>query len=109
MEFEDINEIFEWDLKKLWKAYQQIKEEESMHLGQETQMIKHGIRVKIPIYYIINEWYEEFPSNKRVKIEGFGKLSIEDFYDEIEERERLIRQVIIDDYERGNPIEPRGK
>lgn len=106
MKLEDPNEILEWDTEKLWNAVQQIKAElEKTPRGYEKA--KNGIRINFPIQYIIKQWYEEYPSTRRAKIIGYGKVNIQELEDEIEERNTIMRQIIIEHTDDEEATKPR--
>lgn len=106
MKIEDPNEILEWDTEKLWNAVQQIKEEiEKQPRGYEQA--KNGIKIKFPIQYIINQWYDMYPSTKNARILGYGKTNIQNLLDEIEERNSIMRKIIIEHTDNEEATKPR--
>lgn len=116
IDIENPDEIYEWDIGKLWNAFQVMLEKEddegteyrTIYYNEEI-LVRKGIRIKIPIQYIINEWYEEYPHTKKIKISGHGKYKLIDFEEEKEERERIMRRIILDNLEDGENTTPRGK
>ena len=98
-------EVLTWDMEKLWNALKQLTEKEEYK--KDKELIKNGIKVKFPIQYIIQEWYKMNPENKRVTVRGYGKWKIDDFMEEIEEREDLMRQIIIEKMEKPEIAKPR--
>ena len=58
------DEILTWDIGKLWNGLKQITEETIEYEKQEKE-VKQGINLKIPIWYLINEWYEIHPTTNR--------------------------------------------
>lgn len=108
MILESPDEILEWNTQKLWNAVQIIKEE----IGQEPKgykQAKDGIKLIFPIQYIIQEWYETYPSNRKAKILGYGKARMTDFLEEIEQREAILRNIIQQNTNNENPTQPRTK
>lgn len=108
MKLDDPNEILEWNTEKLWNAVQTIKQE----IGERPrgyEEAKNGIRINFPITYIIKQWYEEYPSTRKAKIMGYGKLNITDFEEEIENREAIMRNIIQEHLEDEEPTTPRSK
>lgn len=106
MKIENPEEILEWDTEKLWNAVNIIKQE----IGAEPRgykKAKDGIRIYFPIYYITNKWYETYPSAKRAAIFGYGKVSIQDFMKEIEDRDTIMRNIIMEHIEDDEAIKPR--
>ena len=74
------DEILQWDTEKLWNAINMLDNKEDYH--EEIERIKFGRKVKIPIWYITNEWFEVYPSSAKIKILGYGKFKIWDFMEE---------------------------
>jgi hypothetical protein len=105
MIIDDPQEILSWDTKKLWAAINMIDNKEEYE--EELSIIKYGIKIQVPIWYIIEEWFEMYPSSARIKIMGYGKYKIWDFMQEKEERESIMRRVLIDNMEDEGPTEAR--
>lgn len=105
----DREQILKWDIEQLWNACQILQEDEetSQQDLQNIQAVKHGIKVKVPIYYILQEWFETYPNTKRAKIYGYGKYSIHDFMEEIETRTQIMRSIIYNNTEESASTEPR--
>lgn len=107
MRIDNPDEILKWDMQELWAAVQQINEEEENEYEEEIKKIKQGIKLKIPIYYIIEEWYDIYPDGQNINIYGYDKMNIHEFMDEKEERERLMRKIIYESIEDNDPLESR--
>lgn len=107
MRVENPDEILEWDTLKLWNAVQQIDEETDGELKKEIQKIKEGIKLKIPIYYITQEWYDIYPTGKSLNIYGYGKFEVDTFMEEIQTRERIMRKIIYENINNPDPTEAR--
>lgn len=91
----DPKDVLDLSLDELWAAVQLLDQEDLKEFTEEIEAVKFGVDVKFPIYYIINEWYENHPSSKRVSIKGYGKSDIVKFHDEIEERKKVLRNILI--------------
>lgn len=94
-------DLLKWDLNELWSCFQTILTYEEEKRGkledvykEELQNVKEGIKFKIPIWYLTNKWYEEFPAKKGVKVLGYGRYNINEFQQEIEKRKTIMRNVI---------------
>lgn len=89
-------DIYTWDIEKLWNAYNTIIEEGTeKDYTKDTETIKNGKWIKIPIYYLTQHWYEEYPSSGKVKIQGHPtKYSLGLFREEIELRESKMRSIL---------------
>lgn len=112
----DSDLLYEYDLKKLWAVLQTLLEQEDDEGTEnkekyylEVKQIKEGIDLKIPIWYLTNEWYDLYPSTKRVRVKGHGKISINKFMEEKEARETLIRNILLEEYDDGSNTTPRVK
>ena len=97
----DINptDIFEWDIAKLWRMYLVLTRTSNINYDKLTQTLKYGIKVKIPIYYITNNWFHTFPQTQRAKIIGHNKTGLDELMNEIEERSTIMREIILKEIE----------
>lgn len=100
------DEIYSWEIGELWNAINLLEEEEKQDNEEDLEKVKYGIRIRVPIIYLIKGWYEEHPESKRITIKGHGKYDIVEFHDEVDEREAMMRQIILDSIEEGS-TEPR--
>lgn len=103
---ENPNEVNTLEIQELWKYTQILKQEQEID-NTTYNKIKNGIKITIPIWYFTEEWYELYPSSKKAKIHGYGKIPIETFMQEIEERETLMKTTIIQNLTDESPTEPR--
>lgn len=93
-------ELLTWNAKKLWNTLQIVKNEEESEIDQEEYAkVEEGIRIKVPIWYLTEEWYSIYPSGESVIIKKYGKFKLKDFMKEKEEREKLMRELILDNIE----------
>ena len=105
----DPDEVYKWDFKTLWNALKIIVKDNGVHYESKLKEIKEGKRLKIPIAWIINEWFLPYPSGRVVTIMGQGKFRMIDFYEELDHRENLMREIILDNVNGEEVIEPRVK
>jgi hypothetical protein len=108
----DINseDVLTWETKKLWNTVNTLRNDPDVKLKIEPldyEQCKYGIRIKCPIWYFTEEWYEIYPSSKKVKITGYGKYDLPDFMQEKEERDNLLRTLIVDNIDDNGMIEGR--
>ena len=105
----DSEQILKWDIEQLWNACQILEEDEETHNThiEIIQTVKEGIKIKVPIYYLIQEWWEVYPNTKRAKILGHGKYKIQDFMEEIETRTKLMRRIIYENIDNEQATTPR--
>lgn len=108
------DDIYEWTLEKLWKTvktYEEEYTEKEITLKQqykkELQIVKNGIKLKLPIHYLIYGWYTEYPNTKGVKVQGHGVFNIMEFLEERERRENILRTIILENLEDESTTEPR--
>lgn len=105
----DREQILKWDIEQLWNACQILEEDEETPETdlKKIEQVKNGINIKVPIYYLIQEWFEVYPNNKRAKILGYGKYDMHEFMEEIETRNKIMRKIIHDNLEEEQSTEPR--
>lgn len=101
------DEIYRYETKELWAVINLLEKEEIEEYSEELKQIKNGINLKFPIIYIIKGWTTEYPENKRVHIKGHGKENIVNYYDEIDERNALMRKIILENLENNDITTPR--
>lgn len=94
-------DILKMPISELWDTAVIVVPEE--HLEE----IKNGIKMKIPIWYITEGWYELHPNSKTVKVQGYPKNSLIEFMEEIDERKARMRELIIDNLTDEDPTKPR--
>lgn len=97
--------VYQWGIKELWAAINLLEEPEEYE--EELKKIKYGIKIQIPIIYIIKGWVTENPENKRISVKGHGKFDIVEFYDEIDEREKLMREIVLEELSDNDVTAPR--
>lgn len=101
-------EVLTWETKKLWNTINTIKNHEDAEINdEEINKTKNGINIECPIWYFTEEWYDIYPSSKKVKIRGHGKYSIKEFMKEKENRDSIMRKIIIKNIEQDEIIEGR--
>ena len=105
-------EAIQYKLEDLYNVIELIiqQDDEDLNYPDEIKLkydlIRNGINLKIPLPYLTKkEWYTEYPNSKRVSILGHGKFPIMLFYDEIKERERICREIIIGELEEQETIQ----
>lgn len=94
MSFE-IENIYSWDIEQLWNWLDSADLQKEY--PEEYEKVKEGIRIKVPIYWIINDWWKQETHIKKASVDGFGKWELNQFMDEIQERCKIIRQIIINE------------
>lgn len=101
-------DVLQWNIKQLWnETLLLIEEEPKIAKKEQIEKIKYGYNIRVPIQYIIQEWYSLYPSNKTVNIKGYGRHKLLEFLDEIEERETNMRNLIINNMDEEGIIKPR--
>ena len=56
------DEVLKWNIKQLWnEILVMIEEEPKIAKLEAIEKIKYGYKIRIPIQYIIQEWYELNP------------------------------------------------
>jgi hypothetical protein len=82
-------EIATWDIEKLWAIFRDLANEQKM--TEEMQKAKYG-KSNIDIRYLTKKLYEEFPKSREVKVTSYGTYDLFEFWDDVEEREDLMRE-----------------
>jgi hypothetical protein len=97
MSFEiNVEEVLTWETKKLWNTLNTLRNDTDNNITEEDYfLIKFGNKIKCPIWYFTENWYDIYPSSKRVGVKGHGKFYLKDFMDEKEDRDKLMRSIII--------------
>lgn len=107
MKLENPDEIYQWDLEMLYNAVKAIEEELDTQERATLKKCKYGFKVKVPIYYITQEWYELYAPRKMMSVQGYGKFPMDEFMTEIENREQELRKIILDHDGEEDPTESR--
>lgn len=97
-------DVATWGIDELWKNYPDVATDRA-----ELEAVKNGINMKISIRYLINEWYRISAKTKEVFVKGYGTYDLDDFFDEKEARERIMRNSIMDNLLNIETEEPRVK
>jgi len=101
-------EIMTWETKKLWNTLNTIKNDNDNVVDDtDYKSIKYGINVLCMIWYFTEEWYEIYPSSRKVKIRGYGKYLLKDFMKEKESRDNMMREIILHNIGKDGIIEGR--
>lgn len=111
---ESYEELLSWGVKQLWTCFKQLMEDEtedgqkiSVLYQDELYKVKFGVKLKFPVWYMTNEWFEAYPTSKKVRIMGYGKIAITDFMEEKDSREAVMRKVIAELMDQGGITKPR--
>lgn len=106
MTLEQIEQIYEWDLPELW-AYVLAQEDDLTPEEKQTlSLVKNGYSLKMHINYLIGNHYTEYPEAEQAIIKDM-KINITMLWDEIEERKKQLRKLILQLNEEQEVYEPR--
>lgn len=103
-------------IEKLWLCFKQITEKtdgegdkykETKKFKQMTDKVKNGIKIKVPIWYFTEAWYELYPHTQTANIKGYGKFHINEFMEEKEAREQLMIEAIENELDEDTLTEAR--
>lgn len=104
---QDPSEIYEWDTQKLWNAFLVITQETDKY-KEHKEMAKHGMKIVFPIHYLFKEdWITRYPKKKKATIKGHGRFPLAELEEEIERRETIMRQIILEEWEDTGMTESR--
>lgn len=107
---EDPNSVFSASSTELYAMLEVILEENTelrKQYTKELEAIEKGIELKIPILYIVEGWYEEYPTSQKVNIKSYGKCDIHKFYTEKRKRDNLMRILILENINQDEITQPR--
>lgn len=99
---EFIIEVMKSDLRTLYNMFRLtiIEEGEEIEENEDYKQVRGGVKVKFDIHRIINKLYVERPK-QGVIIIGDEQLTLEEYWDEMEKRETIIRKKLYDNIEEG--------
>ena len=101
-------ELFRMTTAELWKTFRSVLFEiGDGSYEKELEMVKNGINLGVNIKWITNKWFKPFPKNNQVRVTGHGTMKLTVFMDEIEEREDLMRDIILRNLKDEKIREPR--
>ena len=91
-------ELYSMTFKQLYEVLMDISED-NKEAKKVLAKVREGINVKFDIEIILNNYYEEFPLKKSVRVFGYGRINLFTFLREVEERKHLIRTTILNSME----------
>lgn len=101
---ENPDDIYTWTTNKLWNA---VKTLELADDHEDLILIQEGIDIPVPIWHLTQEWYTLYPTSKKAHILGYGKYELRQFMQELENREKLMRQLIEEHLNQEETTTPR--
>lgn len=106
----EVEDIWERDIEELYNILLTLIETgevEEKEYEKELCQVKEGMLINIPILYIIEGWFRAYPETGYVIIKGHGRHPLERFFEDKQKREALMRKIIIENTDEGNPTRPR--
>ena len=91
-----MNDLYDMNLGQLWNLLQAQPDDIKQVYNQEILDLKRGILTNVPIIYLLNNWFTPYPITRTVGVTGLGKYDIQAFYDDVQERENIIRKIILE-------------
>lgn len=89
-------EILTWDIKTIINSIELVKEKLSIQEQKEYEQVKNGIKIKFPLIYYTKNWCTPIPRNQKMLIKGQDERpDINEFYEEIQERENKARKILL--------------
>lgn len=93
----DEERVLNAETKELWNILNSMRNSPDNDIkASDYEKVKYGINLLVPIWYFTEDWYEIYPNSKKVAIRGHGKFSLDAFMDEKEERDSVMRGIIIE-------------
>ncbi len=102
-------EIISMDIADLWATYLLMKQMNLIKKKylKDEHLIKQGTKIKVDIRYFINKWYETIPTQNLIIVQNYGDKKLDEFYDEIDERNAILRKTIIENLDNDSATEGR--
>lgn len=104
--------LYDLNIEELWLTLKKTLEENNLtkEYEQEHEKIKNGYKLRVDIRYLFENkgWYEEYPTSKKVRIQGHGKYPLIPFLDEIDTRKIAMIKIIEENQEEKGITTPRG-
>ena len=99
-------EVWKMGFPELWRVFRAVV---NMNDEYEAEMdrVKNGFIVRVPMRHLLEEQYEVYGYDKKVGIFGYGKYPLPDFYEDLDRREDLMRNVILRNIEKESTVAPR--
>ena len=88
-----LDQIPNWDFNTLYEHFELLEPE-----GKVKNKVDNGVKMDFPVEIILDQYYEEFPKTKKVRVYGFGTGALYEFKREIRERKKIMLQFIYDNY-----------
>lgn len=111
---ETLQELTELNTSDLWTVLIDLLDEEDengqklmKHYQKKYEKIKNGIKLKFTIYKCIKGHIISYPDKNLIEIRGTGRVNETQYYDEIEERKKLMRKIITEQMDESSTTEPR--
>jgi hypothetical protein len=90
-------------LTALWSCFKDLEGDKVFREIMQTVKI-NGIKLKFDIRNYLYGDYDEFLDSNNIRIRGCLKCNIQEFWDECEEREKMMKEVIRGLWEEGEQI-----
>lgn len=81
----------------LWSLFSSLDGDDEFE--EIKRRVKNGVYISFNIEKIIKGYIEEYPSNNLVKIKGHRKFSLEEYWDEVRKREKIMRNILEEEIE----------
>ena len=97
-----IDDIYSLQFRELYNVFKQVMFGAAIEDTEIADIIKPKIKrmdgqpIEVPIHYLTEEWYNIYPHAGSVIISGKGRFDIETFMKDIDNREKRMRQLILD-------------
>ena len=89
---EEIEDALKSDITGLWNLLSTLKGDKEFE--EKKEQIKNGINIAFNIEVIVRGYYEEYPDTGNVKIRGYNKTNLYEFWDELREREERMKTIL---------------
>lgn len=92
---------FKERLKALWSVFKDLQGDREFELNVKRKVKFFGIKFSFDIRNVIYGEVEEYFDSNNVKIRGCVKIKLQDYWDELEARESIMKEAIRSLYDEG--------
>ena len=99
----EIEEALGGGLRKLWGLISTLRG--NVEFERAKSKVQYGISIGFNIEYVIRDHVEEYPDTRRVKIRGYKKTDLDNYWNELRLREMLMKDILRQIHDTGSQEE----
>jgi hypothetical protein len=100
---EEISNALMGNINELWNLLSTLEGDSEFNKAKEQA--KNGVKIEFNIEFVNRGYVEEYPDSHNVKIRGYKKFGLEKYWEEIRQRERIMRNMLRSVFDNGNQEE----